>query len=76
MVFSINAVESGPNNFAAFQALAKRGGAAAAAGNKNASASAGAPSPSQSTGAAAVSKPLSYVSVMVLGAVGAVAALW
>ena len=24
MVFSINAVESGPNNFAAFQALAKR----------------------------------------------------
>ncbi|KAH6892807.1 Cupredoxin [Coprinopsis sp. MPI-PUGE-AT-0042] len=48
MVFAINAVESGPNNFAAFQALAKE----QAAPSGSPSGSAGAPTESDDPGAA------------------------
>lgn len=44
MVFAINAVESGPNNFAAFQALAKRvNGTAAGTASAGGAATTGAP---------------------------------
>ncbi|KAK7062131.1 Cupredoxin [Favolaschia claudopus] len=69
MVFSINAVEAGKNNFAAFKALAMAG--APSSNSPSGSNSAGAPNPS--TGAAVANNRLSYA--IVLGAVGAVAAL-
>ncbi|KAJ7270003.1 Cupredoxin [Mycena haematopus] len=69
MVFSINAVESGPNNFAAFQAIANASGSTSASG----SGTSAAPTSSQTTGAAVVNKPLGYT--LLLGAIGAVAAL-
>lgn len=73
MVFSINAVESGPNNFGAFKTLAMRGNSGAiAGGSPSGSATSGAPGSSQ-TGAAAAGKPLS--AVLMLSAIGAVAAL-
>ncbi|KAF7340306.1 hypothetical protein MVEN_01949700 [Mycena venus] len=73
MVFSINAVESGPNNFAAFKALAMRNNTNAAVAGGSGSSSSGAPNPSQSTGAAVNGKPMS--AVLALGIIGAVAAL-
>ncbi|KAF8140788.1 hypothetical protein K438DRAFT_1636972 [Mycena galopus ATCC 62051] len=71
MVFSINAVESGPNNFGAFQALANASGSTASGGS--ASSSGAAPSSSSTTGAAVANKPLGYT--LALGAIGAIAAL-
>jgi hypothetical protein len=57
MVFAINAVESGPNNFAAFQQIAKQ--QASASGSP--SGSAGTPSQSDEPGAA--SSVLAYTTV-------------
>ncbi|KAJ6459572.1 Cupredoxin [Mycena sanguinolenta] len=69
MVVSINAVESGPNNFAAFQAIANATGNASTSSSGTSSA----PASSQTHGAAMANKPLGYT--LLLGAIGAVAAL-
>ncbi|KAJ7685430.1 Cupredoxin, partial [Mycena polygramma] len=55
MVFSVNAVESGPKNFAAYQAAAMAGNAAAGAGSAIASGAAAATSAAGSDIAAATS---------------------
>ncbi|KAF7367601.1 hypothetical protein MSAN_00823400 [Mycena sanguinolenta] len=69
MVFAINAVESGPNNFAAFQAIANASGS----GSASSSGTSSAPASSQTHGAAMANKPLGYT--LLLSAIGAVAAL-
>lgn len=76
MVFSINAVETGPNNFAAFQQLAIRSGDAtgAAAGGASGSVSGSAAGPTHSTDAA-VGNARVNAALLVLGAIGAVSAL-
>jgi hypothetical protein len=76
MVFSINAVETGPNNFAAFQQFAMRSGDAtgAAAGGASGSVSGSAAGPTHSTDAA-VGNARVNAALLVLGAIGAVSAL-
>ncbi|KAJ7649560.1 Cupredoxin [Mycena polygramma] len=77
MVFSINAVESGPNNFAAFKELAMRSGdngtaAAAVSGSGSGTKSGAAPGASGNTGAAVVSVRASgYTAALLLGVIGA-----
>ncbi|KAJ6458693.1 hypothetical protein DFH09DRAFT_960924 [Mycena vulgaris] len=74
MVFSINAVESGPNNFAAFKQIAMRGPADAVAGSGSATTSAPATTQSKPSGAL-VGAPMNFAAVVVLGAVAVVSAL-
>ncbi|KAJ7076128.1 Cupredoxin [Mycena crocata] len=82
MVFSINAVESGPNNFAAFKNIAMRGAIGAIGANNGAPGSGGsgtgsgaAPGSSDKPGAAVVGARVSYAAVGVLGAVAGLVAL-
>ncbi|KAJ6569362.1 Cupredoxin [Mycena capillaripes] len=79
MVFSINAVESGPNNFNAFQTLANRSGSSSSLGGSNSSGSgsgsADAPGQSGKPDGALGSARVSVAAVLVLGAIGAVSTL-
>ncbi|KAJ7139285.1 hypothetical protein C8R44DRAFT_938983 [Mycena epipterygia] len=68
MVFSINAVESGPNNFAAFKQIAMGSGSSSASAGGSGTGSAGAPGASQKAGGALGGARAAWGAVM--GAVG------
>ncbi|KAJ7447852.1 hypothetical protein B0H11DRAFT_2248028 [Mycena galericulata] len=72
MVFSINAVEDGPNNFEAFQQIALRSAVSGAAvSGSNTTSAPG----STHSGGAVSGTPISHASLLVLGAISAVSAL-
>ncbi|KAJ7914634.1 hypothetical protein B0H13DRAFT_2325083 [Mycena leptocephala] len=73
MVFSINAVESGPNNFAAFQQLALHSGNVSGASilGSGSTSAAGATQSSGYTGGALAGTPVSSAAMLMLGAIGA-----
>jgi len=82
MVFSINAVESGPNNFQAFQQIALNEGNVSAAavsgsgsGAGSTGTSTGSAAGSTQSGGALSSTSVSYAAMLALGAIGAVSAL-
>ena len=75
MVFSINAVESGPNNFAAFLALAKQINGTAATTGASGAGSATASSPSVTkppSNGAVMGAPTSYGAALGLGVLAVV----
>jgi hypothetical protein len=75
MVFAINAVESGPNNFAAFLALAKQINGTAATTGASGAGSATASSPSATkppSNGAVMGAPASYGAALGLGALAVV----
>ena len=77
-MFAINAVESGPNNFAAFQDLAKRSGSSTSSGSAAPSGTTGSSStPSSKSYSAAVGLASGSGAGMVFGlALSALVALW
>jgi hypothetical protein len=70
MVFSINAVESGPNNFGVFQELARRTPNSNGVANGSGTNSASAPGSSKTDNAAGVARPIVWSLYVVLGLIG------